>query len=68
MNRLLDCIQIRYGNSLGIFDNLINYWNKSIKNKMAAAKKNYMVVWVIFFSLFLDNNGHSLRLRGPAIN
>ena len=35
----------------------------------AAIKKNDMVVvGVIFFSLFLDIDGQSLRLRGPAIN
>ena len=42
MNRWLDCIQIRYGCSLGISDDLDIFWNESIKNKMAAAaiKKN----------------------------
>ena len=33
----LDCIQIWYGCSPGIFDDLINFWDESIKNKMAAA-------------------------------
>ena len=37
MNRWLDCIQIWYGCSLGISDDLINFWDESIKNKMAAA-------------------------------
>ena len=36
MKRWLDCIQIWYGCSLGISDDLINFWDKSIKNKMAA--------------------------------
>ena len=36
MNRWLDCIQIWYG-SLDTFDDLINFWDESIKNKMAAA-------------------------------
>ena len=44
MNRWLDCIQIWLGCSLGISDDLINFWDEheSIKNKMAAAaiKKN----------------------------
>ena len=35
MNRWLDCIQIWYG-SPGISDDLINFWDESIKNKMAA--------------------------------
>ena len=37
MNRWLDCIQIWYGFSLGMFDDLINFWDESIINKMAAA-------------------------------
>ena len=37
MNCWFDCIQIRYGCSLGIFDNLINFWDESIKNKKVAA-------------------------------
>ena len=36
MNRCLDCIQIWYGCSLGIFDDLINFWDKSFKKKMTA--------------------------------
>ena len=34
MNRLLDCIQIWYGCSLGISDDLINFLDESIKNKI----------------------------------
>ena len=123
MNFWLDCIQIWYGCSLCISDDLINFWDESIKNKMAAApiykkkppkklvgsityeplvglhsnlvwlfsryfwwsfgmnqiktkclpqpfKKmiDMVVVGVIFFSLFLDIDEQSLRLRGPAIN
>ena len=41
MNRWLDCIWIWYGCDLGISDDLINFWDESIKNKplktMAAA-------------------------------
>ena len=37
MNRCLDCMQISYGCSLGISDDLITFWDESIKNKMAAA-------------------------------
>ena len=39
MNRWLDLIRycIWYGCSLGITDDLINFWDESIKNKMAAA-------------------------------
>ena len=36
MNRWLDCIQIWYDCSVGLFDDLISFWNYSIKNKMAA--------------------------------
>ena len=76
MNRLLDCIQIWYGCSLGDSDDLITFWDESIKTKMAAAailvlidssQNDMVVVGVIFFSLFLDIDGQSLRLRGPAI-
>ena len=61
MNRWFDCIQIWYGRSLGISEDLINFWNESIGNKMAAAaiKKNLLI---------LNIDGQSLRLRGPAIN
>ena len=71
MNRCLDCIQIWYGFSLGISDDLINFWDESMKKKWPPKpfKKNDMVlVGVIFFSLFLDIDEESLRLRGPAIN
>ena len=33
----LDCIPILYSCSLGISDDLINFWNESIKHKMSAA-------------------------------
>ena len=36
MNRCLDCIQIWYGCSLGISDDLITFCDESIKNRMAA--------------------------------
>ena len=35
MNHRLDRIQIWRDGSLGISDNLTNFWGKSIKNKMA---------------------------------
>ena len=35
MNRWLDCIW--YGCSLGISDDLNNFWDEPIKNKIAAA-------------------------------
>ena len=57
MNRWLDCIQIWYGCSLVISDDLINFWDQSIKNKIAAAsikKIDMAVVGIILFSLFLD--------------
>ena len=37
MNCCLDFIQIWYGCSLGISDDIINFSDESIKNKMAAA-------------------------------
>ena len=37
MSRCLDCIQIWHGFSLGISGELINFWDESIKKKMAAA-------------------------------
>ena len=37
MNRCLDCIQIWYGCSLGISNDLINFRDESSENKMAAA-------------------------------
>ena len=36
MNHWLDHIQIWCGGSLGVSDELINFWEESIKNKMAA--------------------------------
>ena len=54
MNRWLDCIQICYGCSLVISDDLINFWDESIENKMAAAaiffQIDMVVVGVIFQS------------------
>ena len=54
MNRCLDCIQIWYGCSLGISDDLIIFWDQSIEKNMAAAaiKKNDMVVVGVIFSHF----------------
>ena len=42
MNCWLDCIQIWYDFPLDISDDLNNFWDESIKNKMAPAaiKKN----------------------------
>ena len=71
MNRWLDGIQIWYGCSLGISDDLITFWDESINNNMAAAaikKIDIVVLGVIFSTLFLDIDGQSLRQRGPAIN
>ena len=65
MNRWLDYIQIWYDCSLVIF------WDESIKNNGCRShlkKSDILIVGVIFFSLFLDIDGQSLRLRGPAIN
>ena len=39
MNRRLDCIQIWYGCSLGMSDDLITFWEESIKKMAAAAIK-----------------------------
>ena len=53
MNRCLDCIQILFGCSLGISDDLINFWDESIKYRIVAAvikKTDMVVVGVIFFS------------------
>ena len=73
MNRWFDCIQIWYGCSLGNSDDLINFWDESIKTKKCCCshlkkKIDMVVVGVIFFSFFLDIDGQSLWLRGPAIN
>ena len=43
MNRWLDCIQIWYGCSLGISDDLINFWDESIKNRIAARSKKIQI-------------------------
>ena len=42
MSRWLDCSHILEDSSLGISDDLINFWEGSTKNKMAVAalKKN----------------------------
>ena len=48
MNRWLDCIQILYDCSLGISDDLNNFWDEFDKNKIAAAaikKIHIVVVW-----------------------
>ena len=49
MNRCLDSIQIWYGCSPGIFDDLINFWDESIKTKwlrnMTNDDGNYRHVW-----------------------
>ena len=37
MHRWLDCIQIWYGCPLVISDESINFWDESIKNRMAVA-------------------------------
>ena len=39
MNRWLDCVQISYDCSLGISEDLINFWDESIKNAAAIEKK-----------------------------
>ena len=61
MSCCLDCIQIWYDCSLGISDDLINFWDYSVKNKIAATailkKIDMVVVWVIFshhFSILMD--------------
>ena len=38
MHRWLDCFQLWYGCSLGISDDLIIFWNESIKNKMSVGR------------------------------
>ena len=37
MNGLLDCIQIWQSCSLGISNDLVNFWDESIENKIATA-------------------------------
>ena len=71
MNRCLDCIQIWYGCSLGISDYLITFGINPLKTKWLPQqfKQNRHGGSVgHFFLLFLDIDGQSLRLRGPAIN
>ena len=41
MNLWLDCVQISYDCSLGISDDLINFWDESIKNKMLVGTITY---------------------------
>ena len=48
MNRRLDCIQIWYGFSpRGISDDLMNFWDESITDEMAAAaiEKKQLTWW-----------------------
>ena len=70
MNCCLYCIQIWYDCSLGISDDLINFWDESIKKAATAIYKiDMVVVWVIFSHYFLILvDMQSLRQRGPAIN
>ena len=52
MNHWLDCSHILQDSSLGISDDLINFWDGLIKNKMAAAANLKIIRGVIIFSLF----------------
>ena len=54
MNRWLDCIQIWQGCLLCISDDRINFWDESIKNKIAAAQlfKKKLTWWGHFFLIF----------------
>ena len=54
MHHWLDCIQIWYGCSLGISDDLISFWDKSIKNKMAD--EPFKKTWPVFST---NTNGRS---------
>ena len=45
MNRWFGCSQIWYGCSLGIYDDLIYFWDESITNKMAAAAIKKKLTW-----------------------
>ena len=67
MNRWLGCIQIWYGCALGTCDDLINFGMNPLRTKWLLQpfkkKIDMVVVGVIFFSLFLDIDGQSLRLR-----
>ena len=71
MNHWLDCINICCGGFLGIFDDLINFWDESIKNKMAAAsllKKIEVVgVGIIFFSNFIFDNFFYIAVGSPSL-
>ena len=71
MNRSLDCIQIWYGCSLDISDDMINFSDESVKKKMAAAaiKKNWHggtgghfkwipVIFLQTWSMCLGNSSH----------
>ena len=42
MNRGLDRIQILSGGSVGIFDDLINFWEVSIENKKDIEKNSHL--------------------------
>ena len=63
MNRWLDCIQIWHGCTLGISDDLNNFWDESSKKKLLpqpfekdAAEKAcghdnlWTVAWIVFKS------------------
>ena len=57
MNLCLNCFQIWYGCSLGISDDLINFWDASIKNKMAAAAiKNKIAVRLHYMVILRSQN------------
>ena len=45
MNRWLDCIQIWYGCSLGISDDLINFWDKSLKKNWLPQSLKKKLTW-----------------------
>ena len=56
MNRCLDCIQIWYGCSLGISDDLLNFWDELKKTWLPQPFKkkiDMVVVGVIFSHYFL---------------
>ena len=52
MSRCLDFNQIWYGCSLGIFDDLINFWDESIKNKIS--KQNIICPCLTFVTFILN--------------
>ena len=65
MNGWLDCIQIWYDCFLGISDDLINFWDESINNKMAATAIlktiDMVVMCVIFLIIFMaEGSCHQL--------